>query len=48
MASRSLSRLQSFYMIPASEMAGGRYENKTIGDPLNCKLSFMFLILIHE
>lgn len=45
MASKSLRRLQLFYMIPASEMAAGTYYvNKMIGDPMTCKLRASMLI----
>lgn len=44
LASQSLRRLQLFYMIPASEMAAGKFENKTIGDPMTCKLYLSYLI----
>lgn len=34
-AHRSLRRIQRVYMVPASDMAAGRYKDRTIGDPMD-------------
>lgn len=36
-ACRSIRRLQKMYMIPASDMATGRYKGQTIGDQMDGK-----------
>ncbi|XP_016658719.1 prolyl 4-hydroxylase subunit alpha-2-like isoform X1 [Acyrthosiphon pisum] len=41
-AYRSLRRIQKVYAIPASDMAAGRYKDRTIGDPMDaCECYFM-------
>lgn len=35
LAYRSLRRIQRVYMIPASDMAAGRYKDRTIGDTMD-------------
>ncbi|XP_026813539.1 prolyl 4-hydroxylase subunit alpha-2-like isoform X2 [Rhopalosiphum maidis] len=41
-AYRSLRRIQKVYAIPASEMAVGKYKDRTIGDPMNaCECNVM-------
>jgi len=40
-AYRSLRRIQKVYAIPASDMAAGRYKDRTIGDPMDGKLKVL-------
>lgn len=39
LAFQGIRRLQRFYTIFASDMAEGRYNDRSVGDPLDCKLS---------
>jgi len=44
-AYRSLRRIQKVYSIPASDMAAGRYKDRTIGDPMDGKFYASDLVL---
>lgn len=44
-AYRSLRRIQKVYLIPASDMAAGRYKDRIIGDPMDGKFYATDLLL---
>jgi hypothetical protein len=45
LAHQAMRRLQKFYVIPTSDMSEGRFNNKIIGDKMDGKLYFSFLIV---